>query len=248
MPRVPRKLSKLNLYHVILRGIDKRNIFLSTEDYEKFLYYIIKAKESCNFSLYSYCLMTNHVHLLVKTEEVELGDIIKRIAVGYVQYHNNKYGRTGHLFQNRFKSEPVEDERYLLSVMRYIHQNPIKAGIADKISDYPWSSYHVFCGNNPLKIINTDFVINEFSTIGRFIEFILEGSEESGMEYDTNNKYTDEELYKIISNKANLDSLHSADRTIRNIEIKKIRDLTHASNRQLSRVLGIGRGILNMAK
>jgi REP element-mobilizing transposase RayT len=104
MPRVPRKLSRLNLYHVILRGIDKRNLFLSTEDYEKFPYYIFKAKESCNFSLFAYCLMTNHVHLLVKTEEVELGDIIKRIAVGYVQYHNNKYGRTGHLIQNRFKS------------------------------------------------------------------------------------------------------------------------------------------------
>lgn len=112
MPRVPRISSSIYTYHVIQRGIDKRNIFLSTEDYDKFLFYIVKAKEKCAFSIYAYCLMTNHVHLLIKTEEDSIGNVMRRITVGYVQYHNNKYGRNGHLFQNRFISEPVEDSRY----------------------------------------------------------------------------------------------------------------------------------------
>ena len=88
MPRVPRISSSTQMYHVILRGIDKRNIFLSKDDYEKFLYYILKAREKSDFSIYAYCLMTNHVHILMKPESDRIGDIIRRIAVGYVQYHN----------------------------------------------------------------------------------------------------------------------------------------------------------------
>jgi len=248
MARLPRQQSRLQLYHVILRGIDKRTIFLSNEDYNKFLYYISKAKEKCSFSLYAYCLMSNHVHMLIKTEETEPGSIIKRISVGYVQYHNNKYGRTGHLFQNRFKSEPIEDERYFLTVMRYIHQNPIKAGIVDNISVYPWSSYPAFIGNNAYKLVDTDQVLNFFPSIDRFIDFTMTTCEDSGLEYDVKRKYTDDELYKIISEKIDINKLNIVDIATRNAEITKIRTLSKASNRQLSRVLGISRGILDKIK
>ncbi|WP_132995115.1 transposase [Sporanaerobacter acetigenes] len=90
MPRGTREKSESGIYHVMLRGIDKMDIFLSNSDYEKFLYYIREAMDKSNFVVYGYCLMTNHVHLLIKTETEEIGDIVRRIAVGYAQYHNLK--------------------------------------------------------------------------------------------------------------------------------------------------------------
>ena len=140
MARSARVKSKTGIYHVMLRGIDKRNIFLAEEEYIAFLKYLKKAQEKTEFNIYAYCLMTNHVHLLLKTEE-PVGDIIKRVTVGYAQYHNIKNGRTGHLFQNRFKSEVVETDKYFLTVLRYINQNPIKAGLVQDMKQYKWSSY-----------------------------------------------------------------------------------------------------------
>lgn len=104
----------------MLRGIDKRNIFLGNEDRAKFIDYVIRAKEEGSFELYGYCLMDNHVHLLIK-EDGGIGKSIKRITVGYVGWYNKKHEISGHLFQNRFKSESVKTESYLLTVLRYIH-------------------------------------------------------------------------------------------------------------------------------
>ncbi|MBS4024265.1 MAG: transposase [Clostridia bacterium] len=107
----------------MLRGIDKRDLFLNDSDYQKVIDYIQRAKEKIEFTVYAYCLLTNHTHLLLKkqTASLEIGDIVKRITVGHAQYHNVKNGRTGHLFQNRFKSEAVESDTYFLTVLRYIH-------------------------------------------------------------------------------------------------------------------------------
>ncbi|SHK30443.1 transposase, partial [Paramaledivibacter caminithermalis] len=103
MARKRRERSKTGIYHIMLRGIDGRNMFIDNEDREKFIEALFNAKEKGQFLLYGYCLMDNHVHLLIKEGE-EVGASIKRMTVSYVQWHNNKYGRTGHLFQNRFKS------------------------------------------------------------------------------------------------------------------------------------------------
>jgi REP element-mobilizing transposase RayT len=123
----------------MLRGIDKRNIFLDDEDRMKFIEKLLMAKKTAGFKLYGYCLMDNHVHLLIGEQE-ETGISIKRITVGYVRWHNSKHERTGHLFQNRYMSEVVETEGYLINVLRYIHQKPVKAKITNYAKDYPWSS------------------------------------------------------------------------------------------------------------
>ena len=141
MARQSREKSETGIYHVMIRGIDKRNIFLDKEDKIKFLEKLIQAKEAAKFKLYAYCLMDNHVHLLIQESE-EIGTSIKRLTVGYVQWHNNKYARTGHLFQNRYMSEVVETEEYLISVLRYIHQNPVKAKMVKNCTNYLWSSYN----------------------------------------------------------------------------------------------------------
>lgn len=248
MPRVARIKSPTNTYHIMLRGIDKGDIFLEKADYHKFLYCILNAKEKSIFTIYAYCLMTNHVHILINSESEEIGSIIRRIAVAYAQYHNNKYGRTGHLFQNRFRSEAIYDDRYFLTVLRYIHQNPIKAGIVKRLSYYPWSSYFEYTNKNCTTIINTSFALDFFKGLEDFKSFLETQNDDNCMEYSNKKTYTDKELSKIISSISDINRLPLLDIKNRNKEIKRIRELTGASNRQLSRVLNIGRGILDRVK
>lgn len=143
MSRGAREQSSAGVYHVMLRGINRQVIFEDEEDYEKFLQVLRDCKSVSCFKLYAYCLMSNHVHILLRTglEGEPLEQIFKRIGVRYVAWYNRKYGRSGHLFQDRFKSEAVNDDVYLLTVLRYIHQNPVKAGICKKPEQYCWSSY-----------------------------------------------------------------------------------------------------------
>ncbi len=99
-----------------------------------------------NCTYYAYCLMSNHFHLLIREREESVGETVKRIASSYVYYYNRKYGRDGHLFKERFKSEPVNDMAYFTVLLRYIHQNPVKAGIVEKVKDYEYSSWGEFDG------------------------------------------------------------------------------------------------------
>ena len=140
MPRTARETSCTGIYHVILRGINRQNIFEDDEDKMKFLLILREMKEQCGFSLYAYTLMSNHVHLLIKVGDQPLEHVFKRIGGKYVYWFNKKYQRTGHLFQDRFKSEPVEDEEYLLTVICYIHYNPLRGGLCPDLN-YKYSSY-----------------------------------------------------------------------------------------------------------
>lgn len=104
----------------------------------------------CTF--YAYCLMSNHVHLLMRVNHKDIGSTIKPLAVMYAMYYNNKYSRSGHVFQDRFKSEPVNDMTYFVTLLRYIHQNPTKAGVVSKVSDYEWSSWKEYMGEVPAAV------------------------------------------------------------------------------------------------
>ncbi|HHY25099.1 MAG TPA: transposase, partial [Clostridiaceae bacterium] len=113
----------------MLRGINGQVIFHDNKDYEKLIQTIKEIKEISKYEVYAYCLMTNHVHLLIKERNEDLGIVFRRIGAKYVYWYNHKYKRRGYLFQDRYKSEAVESDEYLLTVLRYIHQNPVKAGI-----------------------------------------------------------------------------------------------------------------------
>lgn len=138
MPRSPRKKSSTGIYHIMLRGADRRIIFSDDADCLKFLDAIKRAKMVSGFRLFAYCLMGNHVHLLLREGKEPLEIIFKRIGSTYVYYYNWKYQLHGHLFQDRFRSEPVEGDAYFLDVLRYICQNPVKAGLCDHAFEYPW--------------------------------------------------------------------------------------------------------------
>ena len=141
MPRSARISAESGIYHIMLRGINHQQIFEDDEDYRMFLRVIHSCKKVSKFKVIAYCLMGNHVHLMIKEGEESLEQIFKRVGVRFVIWYNLKYQRTGHLFQDRFRSEAVEDFRYLNTVIVYIHQNPIKAGLCKKLEEYRYSSY-----------------------------------------------------------------------------------------------------------
>ena len=121
MPRTPREKSPSGIYHIMMRGINRQSIFSDDEDNEKFLTTLSDCKELCGFELYGYCLMGNHVHLLLKEADEDIGQIVKRISSRYVIWFNRKYMRSGHLFQERFKSEAINNDKYFVTILRYIH-------------------------------------------------------------------------------------------------------------------------------
>ena len=110
----------------MLRGINQQQIFEDGEDYSKFLQVLKDCKAISGFNLFAYCLMGNHIHLLVQEEKEPIEQVMKRLATRFVYWYNIKYQRIGHLFQDRFKSEAIEDDTYYLTVLRYIYQNPQK--------------------------------------------------------------------------------------------------------------------------
>jgi len=246
MPRYAREKSQTGIYHVMLRGIDKRDIFLAQNDYKKFLHYIELAKEKSETSLIAYCLMTNHVHMLLKEGKEEIGNFIKRVAVGYAQYHNSKYERTGHLFQNRYQSEAVNDDEYLLVVLRYIHQNPLKAGIVNNVEEYKWSSYHDY-------LIDRNTITDKDTLEGYFIndesykEFNNKTNDDHCLDYEKKKRYTDDDLRQIITEIIEIEKLPMMEIKKRNIALRRIKHETGASIRQLEKVLGIGRNIIQKA-
>ena len=156
MPRSAREKSENSTYHIMLRGINQQQIFEEEEDYCKFLEILKYYQTVSAYKVYAYCLMGNHIHLLMEFCEEDIGQVFKRIGAKYVYWYNIKYGRKGHLFQDRYKSEPVDDDAYFLTVMRYIHQNPIKAGLCKKVDGYKYSSFQEY--KNGTEIIDADYV------------------------------------------------------------------------------------------
>lgn len=248
MARLARIRSKTGIYHIMLRGIDGRDILLDDEDRMKFIEKLLRAKQKAGFKIYGYCLMDNHIHLLIEENE-EIGTSIKRITVGYVQWHNNKYGRTGHLFQNRYNSEPVETETYLITVLRYIHQNPVKANIVKRATDYFWSSYNqyisVYQGENSQ--IDSQIIKSYFQKQEDFEKFMNAEHNDECLEYKPSKKYTDAALKKIIHEEYNAGRFKEMLPEERNKLIKNIYQNTGTSIRQLGRVLGVGKNIIEKA-
>jgi REP element-mobilizing transposase RayT len=140
MPRQGRKKSSTGIYHVMLRGINRQRIFEKAEDYGMFMDSLCDVKEQSGFTLYAYCLMCNHVHLLLKEGAEPLAMIFRRLGTRYAYWFNKKYGRSGHLFQDRFGSEPVETDEYFMTVLIYIYRNPVEAGVCPLPADYEWGS------------------------------------------------------------------------------------------------------------
>jgi len=142
MPRTARITIENACYHIITRGNQKQLVFLEPQDYEKYLYLLTKYKKRYKFKLYCFCLMPNHVHLIIEVQDpLRLNKIMRSLNLGYTLYYNSKYKKVGHLWQDRFKSRVIEKDAYLLECINYIEANPVRAALVSDITRYQWSSY-----------------------------------------------------------------------------------------------------------
>ena len=178
MARQARSKSESGIYHVMLRGNERKSVFPDENDKNRFLEIMLQKKEAAASSLFAFCVMDNHVHMVIQ-ESVQgqpLETLMKRIGVTYAMYFNRKYKRVGHVFQDRFRSEIVATESYLFAVIRYVHMNPVKAGMIRGL-DYAWSSYrwYVDKSNFPL-LAEMEEILKQFSrerkiALKKFTEF-----------------------------------------------------------------------------
>lgn len=142
MPRISRANLKASLFHVMTQGINKEYIFNNSEDIQWYLSVMSKLSEQYNIEIISYCVMSNHVHMLLKAEDTkELGKYMQKLSMKYGRYYNNKYNRVGYVFRGRYKAEAIMDEKHMYNCIRYIYNNPVVAGICSEPKEYPYSDY-----------------------------------------------------------------------------------------------------------
>ncbi len=171
-------------YHVLNRGLEQREIFRDSKDYEKFLSILEALHDRYKIRVHSYCLMPNHYHLYLETPQGKLSRVMQQLDGVYTQSYNRRYQRVGPLMQGRYKAILVEKESYSLEISRYIHLNPVKANVAEKPEGWEWSSYRIFMGKSPgKKFLETDWLLGQMSRQRRqarvlFERFTLAGLKE----------------------------------------------------------------------
>lgn len=167
MARRAREISPTGYYHVIQRGVGKQILFEDERDYNRYLRKLRESKEHYQVSVVAYCLMSNHVHLLLHSEDIAaISRMMRVLGASYASFYNIKYDHTGHVFQDRYLSNPIRDEEHLFTCIRYIHNNPVRAGI-DTREHYKWSSYQNYIFNS--EFTDTD---NILSLTGGVLGFI----------------------------------------------------------------------------
>ena len=245
MPRKARIKSSTGIYHVIMRGINRQRIFEDEEDYKKYLWELKRFQEICGYQLYAWCLMPNHIHILIREGNEPLEQVFRRIGASFIYWYNMKYERIGHLFQDRYKSEPVEDSAYLLTVVRYIHQNPVKAGICKKTADYRYSSYSEYLNGGAL--LTRDMLLKQIS-IDQFVEYHGELNADNCLEVkETERKRsTDEQLDELIKKRFGIQTTTDVQRmeSQRQAEVIKMMVKSGGSIRQISRLTGVSIAII----
>lgn len=251
MGRQARKISRSGLYHIIFRGISRQNIFEETADYEKIKQIIQRVKEETKMQVYAYCLMSNHVHMFIKENEAgQISSIMTKILSHYATWFNIKYLRTGTLFGSRYKSEPVEDECYFLSLARYIHQNPVKAGMTLSAKDYEYSSYNDYA-NNLMGLTDVDFLLDVLSTnrskaIEAFVDF-HKNEETEDFEIVNAQGKNSAQVRRLIMREIDgktPETIKEMPKQERNELIKKLVDEVGISKSALERATGISRGVI----
>ena len=246
MPRSERLISSTGIYHILARGIGQQRIFEQAEDYLQFLDFLLDTKQKSGFTLFAYCLMGNHIHLLLKEGPESISQIFKRLGTRYAQWFNGKYERSGHLFQNRFGSEPVVGDEYFLTVLLYIYQNPVKAGICRYAADYEWGSRRFlgmdegFIDEIALTEIVSITAIREYER--ELVEGVFLGEQKTGRRAAYADK-TVAEMIKLIcgvQNSAEFQKLplEKQKRVVAQLRAEKI------PIRQVARVTGINKGVI----
>ena len=250
MPRQQRIKSNSGYYHIMIRGNERKNIFHDDNDRYRLMDTLYEKKQGDRFHLHAFCLMDNHIHLLISEGTEEIALVMKRITVSYVHYFNKKYNRIGHLFQDRFRSEVIEGDKYLLSLTRYIHQNPVKANMVTTASEYSWSSYNSYLNENYFsKMLDLDAILGLFSPDKEIAKKLLENdmkmlSKEIFIDISDRPDTLDEVMAKELFEKKLLEhslNLNKCPKVELAKMLKEFRDETNLSFRKLSTLTGLNK-------
>ena len=247
MPRKLRIVEDSGYYHVIVRGNGRQMLFEDDGDYTFYLQSLEKSvKATEKAEIHAYCLMNNHVHLLVSAWGTGLPELMQKLGTRYASYYNWKYEHVGHVFQGRYKSELILDTRYLVSVLKYIINNPVKAGLGSAAL-YPWSSYDAYGRTDTF--VKTDVFLPLIGDAADFERFILSDDPVGADEPEwLEVKEEDPDRYALKLMKDLLGIDHAADlqewpKTKRNAALRLLLE-KGVSARRLERLCGISRKII----
>lgn len=247
--RTPRKQSANDIYHVVTRGTGRQIIFEGDGDRKLFLTLLDDARKRYGAELYAWCLMSNHVHILVHVPMDRLALMMKHLLSSYAEQFNSKSGRSGHLFQERYKSEPVDSDSYFLNVIRYIHQNPEIAEL-DATDTYAWSSYREYL--QAPHLCATTFPLSIFGGAESFVAFHqVRGKKSCCLDVDDtparNRTMPDDMALGValaVLDGFPVNDIKTLPPTERNKKLRALR-CKGLSIRQIERLTGIGRGIIS---
>jgi REP element-mobilizing transposase RayT len=258
MPRQARQISKTGVYHVLVRGINRADLFHDDEDRRRYLETLARIAGDASTKVLGYCLMDNHVHLLLAEDLISISNVMHRLGASYAYYYNRRYERTGHVFQNRFKSENVEDESYLQAVIRYIHQNPVKAGLARSADEYRWSSCRVYYGKQDYcpDLTSTTLILGLFSkqkerAIKALRNFTEEETSDMCLEDLAGTALSDTQARQVIEKVMQMRPVSALLRMTnaeRDEVLHQLKRIEGLSIRQISRLTGVSFNIVKRAK
>lgn len=242
MPRAPRAVAESGFYHVILRGNGKQVLFEDDADNRAFLELLTKWSGRCGVRVLAWCLMENHVHLVLEDPDRSLSEMMQRLAGDYAQRFNRRTGHVGHVFESRFKSCALEDEPYLLQAVRYVHDNPQKAGICPA-SEYRWSSYHEYVGQG--EVADTALVLELLGGVDGFVAYSEEGRPRS-YRFDRRSRVPDDEMgdvARLVLGDVPAREVAALPKPARNEALRGLREMG-LSVRQIERLTGVGHGTI----
>ena len=249
MPRTARKASLSNIYHVMMRGVNRQAIFENDGDRLHFMSVLKECKEISGFRLHAFCLMPNHLHFLIEPAGEPLDLVFRMIGIRYAVWYNRKHQRAGHLFQDRFRSENVENDLYYMTVLRYILQNPMKAGLEPHLGTYRWSSYPAYAKGTG-SITDTQYATELFGTRESLIDFVRMGNEDIVMdETDPEWPLQDDDAKKImeqITGCSATEEFRRLDRQLRNEYIRRMY-AEKLSIGQIARLAGFSKSTVHEA-
>ena len=246
MSRHARLISGTGYYHVIIRGVSKQILFEDESDYRYFLRRLEKYSEETSVKVCAFCLMTNHVHLLIHDTCGSVSLMMKKIGISFSSYFNNKYERVGHLLQDRYLSEPIGNDGQYCIVLRYILNNPFKAGICVP-EKYKWSSYHDFGKRG--SFVDTSLAEELFVDKRGFEEYIKTPNDDECLEY-MGARRSDEWAKDVIRDTLGIKSgttLREYDKEQRNEAIRILRS-KGVTIKQIERLTGISKGVIQKVK
>jgi len=182
MARPPRVLGPGLLYHVIARGNHREAVFLDPCDYETYLHRLAVYRVRYAVTLYAYCLMPNHVHLVLGTAEAPLDRFMQCLQQSYTQRFNRRYAQVGHLFQGRYKALRCETDAYLVTLVRYVHQNPVRAGLTPRAEDYPYSGHRAYLGGVATELVDPTLVLHLVGGASGYVRLVGSDTVTAGVE------------------------------------------------------------------